>query len=431
MDTSRITPSRPRRLGVVVVAVLLVLLALVATASAAVEGSPRFHRGHLPAIGEIKLTKAKNGHAVVTVPVTYTQALSGDPVGLESSEVTLYVARKLKHGHAAGKVAKRVHVHSVVGGGTVVDHFRLDRKTSGRLFGAPRKQRGKLVRVDVRHRIRPKPGARPLHEKDASMTMASSHQAHPAGEDAFLTVRNDTSEPLQTVGEPVLCFYTNGEFGSNLQAFTTQTGRPLQPGGTIEARVEGSASIFDEAEYQLDTGEGANHWFDWEGIAVDVIANAAEIELTPILLGWDLASHCDAQASTFMLVAASESGERASSEAWVLTSETCKYGCVHTHLPTASEALGVQGVGDEENDPGVWAEDSTKVLKGLVGGWWQPPVGGKIVQDQGLHWVRQELPEAEIEEEVFDGEFWGTETVSLRAWELSIHEGSSPAGFSG
>jgi hypothetical protein len=313
----------------------------------------------------------------------------------------------------------------------VVEHFRLDRTASRGLLAAPRKQRGRLVRIDVRHRIKPKRDARPLYEKDASLTMASSHQAHPAGEDAFLTVRNDTAEPLKTVGEPVLCFYTNGEFGSNLQAFTTQPGQPLQPGGSIEARVEGSASILDSAEYQLGTGEGASHWFDWAGIGVDIIANAAEIELTPILLGWDLASHCDAQASTFMLMAADEAGERASSESWVLTGETCKYGCVNTHLPTANEALGVQGVGEENDNPGIWAEDSTKVLKGLVGGWWEPPVGGKIVQDQGLHWVRQELPEAEIEEEFFDGEAWGTETVSLRAWELSIHEGSSAAGFSG
>lgn len=430
MTTPRLVPSRPALLGAGILAALLALLAIASAATA--KGAPQFHRGHLPAIGEIKLVKDKGGRAEVTVPVTYTQALTpGHPAGLESAEVALYVAQKLKGGRAAGELVRRVHQHAVVGSGTVIDHFRLDRQTSQRLLRAPRKQRGKLVRVDVRHRIKRKRGTMPLYEKDASLTMASSHQAHPAGEDAFLTVRNDTAEPLKTVGEPVLCFYTNGEDGSNLQAFTTQPGRPLQPGGSIEARVEGSANIFDEAEYELGTGGGASNWFDWAGIGVDVIANAAEIELTPILLGWDIAKHCDAQASTFMLLAADEAGERASSESWVLTDETCKYGCVHTHLPTANEALGVQGVGEENINPGVWAEDSTKVLKGLVGGWWEPPVGGKIVQDQGLHWVRQELPEAEIEEEFFAGEYWGTETVSLRAWELSIHEGSSPAGFSG
>lgn len=299
------------------------------------------------------------------------------------------------------------------------------------LLSLSRKERGRLVRADVRHRIKERRGGRALHEKASSLTMNSSHQAHPAGESAVLTVRNDTAEPIQTASEPILCMYTNGEFGSNLQAFTTAEGRPIQPGGTIEAVVEGSASIFDEAEYQGGTSKGASHWFDWEGIAVDVIANALEIEITPILLGLDLAEHCDAQASTFMLIAGNQSGAAASSEAWVLTSETCRIGCVHTHLPTAAEALNVQGVGEEEINPGVWAENSTKILKGLVGGWRQPPVGGKAVQDQGLHWSRQELPEVFEEWVEPDGEGFETVEVNRRAWELSVHEGSSPAGYSG
>ena len=80
----------------------------------------------------------------------------------------------------------------------------------------------------------------------------------------------------------------------------------------------------------------------------------------------------------------------------------------------------------------MWAaENSTAVLEGLVGGWAGTPHGGKIVQDQGLHWQRQQLPEQTEEVTGADGEGFYSEEVSHLAWELSIHEGSSPAGFSG
>jgi len=412
--------SLPALVGIVA---LLVSLAVVG--SAAAKGSPHFKRGHLPSIGEIKLLKKNGGRAVITVPVAYTQALSGSPAGLESAEVTLHIARKLKRRHAVGVTLTRVHRHHISGTGVVVDRFRLDGQTSDWLLGRDGKERGRLVRVDVRHRIKPLRGDRPIREKDASLTMASSHQARPQGETAILTLRNDTSESVKAASEPILCMYTNGEEGSNLQAFTTPEGQLLQPGGTIEAEVQASGDIFDSAEYQGGTGESAGHWFDWGGIAVDVVANALDVELTPVFLGLDLAEHCDAQASTFMMIAANQGGQQASSEAWVLTSETCRHGCVDTNLPTASEALNVQGVGEEQINPGVWAHNSTEVLKGLVGGWREPPVGGKVVQDQGLHWSRHELPEVEEEH------LWGLYDTSTRAFELSVHEGSSPAGYSG
>jgi hypothetical protein len=422
-------PSRRSLPTLVGIVALLVSLTVVSAASA--QGSAHFRRGHLPAIGEIKLEKKKGGRLEVLAPVTYTRALSGRSTGLESAEVTLHIARQVKHRRAIGITLTRTHHHLLLGTGTVIDHFRLDRRTSHWLLSRDRKERGRLVRVDVRHRIKQRRHAGPLHEKDASLTMASSHRARPQGEDAFLTVRNDTAEPIETVSEPILCMYTDGEDGSNLQAFTTREGAPIQPGGTIEAVVEGSADIFDSAEYQGGTGEGAGHWFDWTGIGADLIANAVDVDLTPLFLGWDLAKHCDAQASTFMLVAGDEMGEAASSEAWVLTSETCSHGCVRTHLPTAAEALHVQGVGEEQINPGEWAEESTKILKALVGGWREPPAGGKVVQDQGLHWSRQELPEAEEEVEYWTYEGYGSETISRRAWELSIHQGSSPSGYSG
>jgi hypothetical protein len=428
------TQSRPaglRPILTTLVGILALAVFLVAATAASAQGSPLFRRGHLPVIGEIKLEKKKGGRVEILAPVTYTRALSGHATGLESAEVTLHIARQVKHRRAVGMTLKRTHHHLLLGTGTVIDHFRLDRRTSHRLLSRGRKERGRLVRVDVRHRIKQQRRGRPLHEKDASMTMASSHRARAQGEDAFLTVRNDTSEPIETVSEPILCMYTDGEEGSNLQAFTTAAGEPLQPGGTIEAAVEGSANLLDSAEYQGGTGQGAGHLFDWKGLGTDLILDAIDVDLTPLFAGWDLAEHCDAQASTFMLVAGNETGEAASSEAWVLTSETCSHGCVQTHLPTAAEALNVQGVGEEQNNPGEWAEESTKILKALVGGWREPPAGGKVVQDQGLHWSRQELPEAEeeVEFETFEGPEPGT--VSRRAWELSIHPGSSPGGYSG
>lgn len=429
MTRPRRFASRPTLLGAVVIAVPLALLAIAGVASA--KGAPRFHRGHLPAIGEIKLVKAKGGRAEVTVPVTYTQALSGHPDGLESSEVTLYVADGLKGGRAVGDKFRRIHRHAILGSGTVIDHFRLDRETSRWLLGRPRKERGRLVRVDVRHRIKPHHGSRPLYEKDASMTMASSHQARAQGETEFLVVKNDTGVPIKTASEPDLCVYTNGEFGSNLQAFTTVTGRPMPPGSTVEALVQGSANILDSAKYEAGSGKGAGEWLDWQGVAADLILDAFEIEASPIFAAIDFAEHCTTNASIFQILAATESGEAASMESWLVTSETCSRECVHVNLPTAFEALGAQHWNGEGIGPGEWAENSTDVLEGLVGAWRGTPNGGKIVQDQGLRWERQRLPDQTEEVTVFDGEAFEAEEVSHLAWELSIHEGSSPAGFSG
>ncbi|HVW46443.1 MAG TPA: hypothetical protein VHA76_05275 [Solirubrobacterales bacterium] len=414
-------PRRPA-LGFLV-GTIAVLVCLVAAGSAAAASSPHFRRGHLPSIGEIKLVRTKSGHAVVTVPVAYTQALSGSPAGLESSEVTLHVARKVKHGRAVGVTYTRVHRHHILGTAVVVDRFRLDRRTSHWLLGRGRKERGRLVRVDVRHRIAVRHGERPLHEKDASITMASSHRARPQGETAVLTVRNDTSEPVKIASEPIFCMYTNGEQGSDLQDFTTPEEEPLRVGGTIEAEVQASGNLFDAAEWQGSTGQGAGHWLDWQGVAADELLYAFDIELTPIFAAFDFAKHCDVQASTFMEIAANPSGSAGSSEGWVLTSETCSHGCVHTNLPTAMEALGVQT--PDGYGPGEWSEASTEILQDLVGGWREPPVGGKAIQDQGLHWVTQELPEVEEEH------LWGLYSTYTKAFELSIHPGSSPAGYSG
>jgi hypothetical protein len=428
------TPSRPApvRAGLLAALVIAALFAFLAIASAATAKTPpRFHRGHLPAIGEIKLLKKKGGHAVVSVPITYTQALSGHPVGLESSEVTLYVADRLQAGRAVGGRFRRIHHHAILGSGTVLDHFRLDRKTSGWLLARPRKERGALVRVDVRHRIKPHSGARPLYEKDASMTMASSHQARAQGETEFLTLRNDTGEPIKTASEPDLCMYTDGEFGSNLQAFTTVPGRPLAPGGTIEALVQGSDNLLDDAKFEAGKNKGAGEWFDWEGVAADVILYAFEIEASPIFAAIDFTEHCLTNASVFQIAASTESGDAASLESWLVTSETCSHGCVQVNLPTAYEALGVQNWNGGGEGPGEWAENSTEVLEGLVGYWRGTPHAGKAVQDQGLHWERQRMPDRVEHETVFDGEGFEEEEFTYRAWELSIHEGSSPAGFSG
>lgn len=429
MTRLRLQWPRPALIGAAAVTVLLASLAVAGAASA--EGSPDFRRGHLPAIGEIKLAKVKGGRAEVSVPVTYTQALSGHPKGLESSEVTLFVAAGLKDGRAVGGRFRRIHRHTILGSGTIVDRFRLDPRVSHWLLGRSKKERGRLVRVDVRHRVRPDRGSRPLHEKDASLTMASSHQARPQGETEFLVMKNDTGMPIKTASEPDLCMYTNGEFGSNLQAFTTVPGAPLPPGGTVEALVQGSGNILDSAKYEAGSGKGAGEWFDWEGLAAELILDAAEIEATPIFAAIDLAEHCTTNASIFQILAASESGEAASMQSWLVTSETCRRGCVSVNLPTAFEALGVQNWNGGGEGPGEWAENSTAVLEGLVGGWAGTPNGGKIVQDQGLRWERRQLPEQTEEVTVFDGEAYEAEEVSHLAWELSIHEGSSTAGFSG
>src|ERR1700712_1648151 len=178
MTPSRLVPARPAFLGTAVIAVLLALLVI--ASGAAAKGPPQFHRGHLPSIGEIKLVKTKGGRAEVTVPVTYTQALRpGHAAGLESSEVTLYIAGGLKGRRAVGGKFRRIHDHAILGSGTVVDHFRLDRETSNWLLGRPRKERGALVRVDVRHRLKPHHGSPPLYQKDASVTMGFSPPGRP------------------------------------------------------------------------------------------------------------------------------------------------------------------------------------------------------------------------------------------------------------
>jgi hypothetical protein len=429
MPRSRPLTVRPTLLAAFVIAVLLALLAIASAATA--KTAPRFHRGHLPAIGEIKLIKKQGGRAVVSVPITYTQALSGHPVGLESSEVTLYVADRLQGGRATGARFRRIHHYAILGSGTVVDHFRLDRKTSHWLLGRPKKERGALVRIDVRHRIKPHRGSRPLYEKDASMTMASSHQARAQGETEFLVVKNDTAVPIKTASEPDLCMYTNGEFGSNLQAFTTVPGRAMPPGSQVEALVQGSANFLDSAKFEAGHGKGAGEWFDWEGVAADVLLYAFEIEASPIFAAIDFTEHCTTNASIFQIAASTESGEAASMESWLVTSETCSRGCVQVNLPTAFEALGVQHWNGEGIGPGEWAQNSTEVLEGLVGAWAGTPNAGRVVQDQGLSWDRQRLPDQTEEITVFDGEAFEGEEVSHVAWELSIHEGSSPAGFSG
>src|ERR1700759_2554822 len=109
MDSSRLGASWPPLRAL---AVLAALCALLAIAPAIAEAPPRSHRGHLPAIGEITLAKTRGGRAEVSVPVTYTQALSGHPVGLESSEVTLYVADRVEGGRATGGRFLPHHPHA-------------------------------------------------------------------------------------------------------------------------------------------------------------------------------------------------------------------------------------------------------------------------------------------------------------------------------
>jgi hypothetical protein len=429
MTRPHLAALRPCLPALVAVAALAALL--VAATGASAKGSPQFRRGHLPAIGEIKLAKQKGGRAEIVVPVTYTRALSGHPSGLESSEVTLHIARKVEGRSAVGVTLTRTHHHTILGTGTVIDRFRLDRRTSDWLLNRPRKERGRLVRIDVRHQIKQRRGGRPLHEKDASLTMASSHQARPAGESGLLTLRNDTAAPIHTVSTPILCMYTEGEHGSNLQAFTTSEGAAVPPGGTIEANVEADGNLFDSAEYQGPSGESAGRYFDREGIELEVIAAAFDVELTPFSLLIAITSNCTAQASTFQLAAASSQGEAVSSEAWVLTGENCSRGCPSQHLVSAYGALQFQNTGGEGTGPGVWAHESTSILEALAGGWREPPIGGKIVQDDGLHWRWQELPEIEESMTVYDFEQYEEIVTSTKSWEVSVHEGSSPVGFSG
>ncbi len=431
----RAQPGRFALLGAIAV-----LSLLVCAAAAPAQGPPRFHRGHLPAIGQIELAKTARGRVAVSVPVTYTKAISGRAAGLETAEVTLHVARSLVGRSPVGVAVQRTHRHRLAGSGTVVDRFVLGRKASRWLLGKSRRQRGRLVRVDVRHRIREHRGGRALHEKDASSTMVSSHRVRAAGEEGQLTLRNDTAVPLNTVSTPILCMYTDGEEGSNLQAFTTDRGEPVWPGGTIEARVEADGSIFDTAHYQGPRGESAGAYIDWIGIGVEFLANEFDIELTPFSLLVDMTTNCFGSASTFQMVAAEAvNPEReaeaeapiepqATSEAWVLTSQDCSHGCPQSSIISAFHALEYQGIGEEQVNPGIWARESTPILEALAGGWRQPPVGGKIVKDEGLHWAWQELPEREEEIETFDGEEF---TITEKVWEVSVHEGSSSAGFSG
>lgn len=440
MNARRDPPARPVGLALALATALIALAA--GTSLAAAKGPPGFHRGHLPAIGQIKLGKTRHGLAEITVPVTYTKAISSRGVGLESSEVTLRVGRRLLRGSALGETAVRTHRHHLAGTGTVVDRFVLGRKASRTLLGTGRKMRGRLVRVDVKHRIRERRGGKVMHEKDSSMTMAASHRARPQGESGQFTLRNDTSGRIYTQATPILCMYTDGEQGSNLQAFTSGEGRPIWPGGTIEARIEDDASLIDTAHYQGPRGESAGAYVDWLGLAAEGIANQLDIELTPFSLLIDMTTNCFGSASSFQLVAANkvlvgetEGGEQvyestaASSEAWVLTSQECSHGCPTGNLITAFDALDYQGIGEEQVNPGIWSHESTKILEALAGGWRDPSVGAKMVQDNGLHWEWQRLEDVVVHGEEFGG---GEEfEYDEKAWELSVHEGSSAAGFSG
>jgi len=410
--------SRPQLSAVTgrATALLAVLaLALLALAGPAGAKTSKFQRGGLPSIGQITLKERDNGSTVVRVPVTYTKALPRGPAGLEMAAVTLVVYPRMKHGRSDGHpFAKYTREHFVKGDETFVDRFRLNRREAKRFFGLGRKARGKLLRVDVQHRIKDRPGEPALHEKDASMTLASSHRARPQGESGVLMLRNDTKTSLNTVSTPIMCMYTEGEEGSNLQWFTAED---LAPGATVESFIEADGSIFDSSEYQGPTGASAGQYFDWLGIEIDLIAYAFDVELTPFMLALDLVTHCDAMASTFSFVAANAEGAGASSEAWVLTGETCRIDCPREHLISADYALDFQGLGEETN-PGLWAHKSTEVLSALAGHWQglPEPEGGKVVQDNGLH---------------FDWREWENEEEDEPEWEVSVGEGSKPAGFSG
>ncbi|HEX3734585.1 MAG TPA: hypothetical protein VHU86_05455 [Solirubrobacterales bacterium] len=241
------------------------------------------------------------------------------------------------------------------------------------------------MRIDAQHLTKEHAGERPLHEKDASATMASSHRAHAQGASVELTLRNDTNGPINNVSMPIMCMYTDGEEESNLQWFSTE-GQPLFPGGTIEAEIEADGDIFDEAKYQGPTGASAGQYFDILGIDADVIASEFDIELTPFELLFDLVTHCDAMASTFSFVAAdAQGGGGSTSEAWVLTNETCRIDCPHSHFISAYYALAFQGLGEEQITPGIWSHKSTEVLEAFAGAYYGVS-SGKIVQDDGLHW---------------------------------------------
>lgn len=163
------------RLAAAIAAVTI--LAFVALTSLAAAKSAKFHRGGLPSIGQITLSQQRSGVVIVSVPVTYKKALSTSRRGMETTSVTLNVFPRLKLGRPDGHPSDRTHDHFVKGDETIVDHFRLGREKSRWLLGTSRKVRGKLVRVDVQHLIRDRPGQPPLHEKDASLTLASSHRA--------------------------------------------------------------------------------------------------------------------------------------------------------------------------------------------------------------------------------------------------------------
>jgi hypothetical protein len=392
----------------------IAVLALCAFGGSASAKSLKFHRGGLPSIGQISVKQRDNSSAVVAVPVTFTKAIRG-PIGLERAEVTLLVYPRLKRDRADGHpFVKQTRDHMVRGDGTRVEHFRLNRREAKRFFALGKRARGKLLRIDVQHLIRNGKGEPMIHEKDASMTLASSHRARPQGQSGTMILANRTNTSLNTTSTPIMCMYTEGEEGSNLQWFTAEG---LAPGGTIEAFVEADGSIFDSSEYQGPTGASAGQYFDWMGIAIDAIAYSFDVELTPFMLAIDLATHCDSMASTFSLVAANAEGAGASSEAFVLTAENCRIECPHEHLISANYALDFQGLGEETN-PGIWASKSTEVLLALAGYWHgiPEPEGGKVVQDDGLH---------------FDWREWENEEEDEPEWEVSVGEGSKPAGFSG
>jgi hypothetical protein len=399
-------PFRPSCRAALAAALAALALAAFAAPTGA-AAAPQFHRGGLPAIGGVTLRETPSGRVAISAPVTYRQALSGSPRGLETSRVTVHIAAKLKRGRATGTAFERSRRYRLHGTETVVARFTLGPKASRWLLRRSRKVRGRLVRLDAEHLVKQRRGERPLYEKAASVTMASSHRARPQGASGILTLRNATAEPVESVATPVMCMYTNGEWGSNLQAFSTD-GEPIQPGGTIEAEIEADGSVLSDAEYE---GETSPFGVDELGIAAEVIGNALDVELGPFVALVDLATHCDAMASTFSIVVADAKGTAASSEAWVLTDENCRYGCPRDHFISAYEALGYQSPG-EENGSEIWASASTELLEGFAGYYYAAaPAKGRVVQDNGLR---------------FD---WSE--GSDDQWEATVSAGSSPAGFSG
>ncbi|HVT00540.1 MAG TPA: hypothetical protein VHE08_08500 [Solirubrobacterales bacterium] len=397
-------PRRPLCSLLLALTLALPVVGLVA-APASAKVTPKFHRGGLPSIGEITLRKMARGKAQVTVPVTYTKALSGPPSGLESSVVTLHLAARTKRGRPVGTEFERKHQHRLDGSGTIVDRFVLDRATSGWLFARSAKLRGRLIRVDVSHLVKSRRGTPPLYEKDASQTMASSHRAHPQGASGILTLSNQTSEPINTVATPIVCMYTDGEEGSNLEWFTQEG---LAPGGSIEAEIEADGSIFDEAEYQGPTGPSAGAYFSTIGFEIDAIATEFDVELTPFVALVELGTHCDATASIFSLVVGSTGRQASSSEAFVPTNETCRIGCPDHHFISAFEALGYQS--PYEDGTVIWNSRSTELLESFAGAW-AGRGDGRIVQDDGLHFTYGEAGDEE--------------------WNATVGAGSSSAGFSG